>query len=139
MSPSTIRIIVAIVFILHGLGHVLVFLAGFGVKLSENHSLNSWLFSNLLGEKASRFLGMGIALISLFGFILAGLSILDIALPQNYWQTLVLYAAIISMAGLIFYWYSFPFFIPNKAGIILVNCITIISILWIHWPKSLYN
>jgi len=46
-----LKLIIMIVVMAHGIGHAMPLLAAFGIKISSNHSLHSWAFTNLLGEK----------------------------------------------------------------------------------------
>ena len=61
MSISTIRTLIAIVLIAHGLGHALGILAAMGITLSKNHSLYSWLLTKFTGQSVSTGIGSAIS------------------------------------------------------------------------------
>ena len=137
MSTSTLRFIITLILIAHGLGHAIGILAVAGIKLSSTHSSTSWLLTKLLGDSAIKITSSVIWLIAIIGFVGAGMGIQNWIVSQDYWQNLAKLAAIVSLVGLILFWNAFPFFIPNKAGIILVDMLVIISLYWIQWPRDL--
>ena len=49
VSPQLIRIIVAILFLGHGLGHALPALPVMGFRLSASHSSDSWILNRVMG------------------------------------------------------------------------------------------
>jgi hypothetical protein len=110
-----------IIFIAHGIGHIMPILVGFGLKMSTTHSLHSWIFSSLIGEKPTTILAIVFWLLPLIGFIVAGLGMYDILISFNSWQQVALVSAILSSVGLVFFWNAFPFLFPNKIGVIVVN------------------
>ena len=137
MASSTLRIIILVVFIMHGIGHLMGLLAALGIKLSPNHSTVSWLLSNVLGTNIERILCSIFSIAASILFVAAAFGMMNwFGLHAN-WQTLALYAAWISLIGLVLFWNSYPFFIPNKAGVILLDVLTITGILWTDWPQKL--
>nr|NQU91683.1 hypothetical protein [Bacteroidota bacterium] len=139
MSPSVIRIIVAIVFLLHGTGHAMGILAALGVKFSENHSLDSWLLTNSLGTEPSKIVGVLLCVFALLGFVGAGLSLPGWIAFSVSWKTLAAFGAIVSLALLVMFWNAFPFFFPNKIGVILVDVFTLLSVYYLHWPGAIFE
>jgi hypothetical protein len=132
MSASTLRIVVAVVLTAHGIGHALAILPVFGVKLSDKHSPSSWILTGLLGGTlASRF-GFLIWISALMGFVGAGLGLLGWLVPTDWWQPLAIGAAITSLLGLFIFWNAFPFFFPNKVGVVAVDVATIFSSGWLE-------
>ena len=121
MSISTFKVIIMIILVAHGIGHVMPILAAFGLKMSSSHSLYSWAFSGLIGEKPTTILAVVYWLLPLIGFVVAGLGMYDILISYNSWQQLALVSAILSSIGLVFFWNAFPFLFPNKIGVVVVN------------------
>jgi hypothetical protein len=137
MSTAAIRIITGIVLMGHGIGHAMGILAVLGVKLSETHSPDSWLLTDLFGNSLTNIIGLLTWLLALLGFVGAGLGLAGWLVPHNWWQTLALSAAIISLVGLFFFWNAFPFLFPNKVGVICVDIAALICVLWLHWPPEI--
>ena len=136
MAVSTLLIVIAVVLIAHGIGHYMGVLSAFGVRLSPKSSSQSWLFTNLLGEKISRIISFIIWILALLGFIGAGLSLLGWILPQNIWEPLGIISAILFLAGLMLFWNAFAF-IFNKIGALGVNIAVLVALLILHWPSDL--
>ena len=137
MSTSTLRIIIAIVLIGHGIGHVLGVLAAFGVKLTPTHSAKSWLLTGALGEMVSRGLAFVIFLAATLGFIAAGLGMFGWLVPESLWQQLAIWASVISLVGLILFINAFPTFFPNWIGANAVNVAVLVLLLLAHWPPKI--
>ena len=137
MSTATMRTIIAITMIFQGIGHFMGLMPILGIKLSDSHSGKSWLLTGSLGEKLSHVVGFFVWSAALLCFVLAGLSLLGWLVPQDWWQLLVKIAAIISLVGLAFFWNAFPFFFPNKLGVITVDCALLISLFFLKWPHHI--
>ena len=58
----------------------------------------SWLLQGIgLGDEVIRYLGGALLLISTVGFVLAGLSLAGLVLPQGWWPALTTFSAITSL------------------------------------------
>jgi hypothetical protein len=137
VSSTTVRFVIAIVLIAHGLGHGLGILAATGLKLSRGHSPDSWLLSGLIGHDPARLLGAALWLASLVAFVAAGLALAGWGLPARHWPTLAVVAAVLSLVTLAAFWLGLPFLFPNKVGVILVDVSVLVSVLWLEWPERL--
>jgi hypothetical protein len=137
MSSTSIRIVVAVILIGHGLGHALGLLPLAGVRLSTSHSAGSWLLSPLIGDAPARALGAVLWLASLSGFVAAGIAIAGLGLAPSGWTRLAGLAAVLSLVTLTLFWHGFPFLFPNKIGAIAVDLALLISVLWLRWPAAL--
>ena len=137
MSTSSLRIIIAIVLIAHGIGHVLGVLAALGNKLTPSHSARSWLLTNMLGETISRVLVFVIFLTATLGFIGAGLGMFNWLVPGSMWQQLAIGASVLSLVGLALFLNVFPTIFPNWIGANAVNVAGLLSLLWLHWPPEI--
>jgi hypothetical protein len=139
MPTSTLRILIAIVLIAHGIGHGLGVLPPLGVRLTKTHSARSWLFSRLLGDTGARIISGAIWLLAMVAFIAAGLGLLAWLVPQNLWQPLAIGGAALSLVGLLLFWNAFPTPFPNNVAIIAVNVAILVSLLWLRWPPSIVS
>jgi hypothetical protein len=115
---SSTHIVIAIVLLAHGLGHILAIFPIFGLKLSEKHSFSCWLIRKDINSKIT---GFGIWFLSLIGFISVGFGLLGIIIPVEQIEILAKASSVISLIGLVFFWNSFPFLFPNKIGVIIIN------------------
>jgi len=135
MAPKTLRIIVAIFLFVHAIGHGQGIVASLGLLNSETWNVRSWLFDNLIGEKASRTLAMILFIICVLGFLATAFSFLGIGLPHESWRTLAIIFSIPSVLSLIAYWNAFAMFF-NKVGAIGVNAWILIGLLILKWPSE---
>jgi hypothetical protein len=120
MFPPAIRIVIAFVLVVHGIGHGMGFLPLLGKRLSPSHSADSWALGPLIGEDAARAAGSGIWVLCIAGFLLSALGLVGRVVPEI-WPTVAAASSVISLAGLALFWNAFPFLFPNKVGIILVD------------------
>lgn len=105
------RTIIGIFFLLHGLVH-----PGLASAPAEDSSRafifltspgHAWLFQRLgMGEAAIRSIGNTLWLLATAGFMLAGLSMLQVLLPFAWWRALAGVSAAVSLALLLLYWHS---------------------------------
>jgi len=138
MTTKTIKLLVLITLLVHGIGHIQGVVAGLGVKFTSNTGNISWLLKGM-GENTNR----GICIILYLGAaitgILAGLAFKDILVPVSSWQTFALLAAFFSTACLVLFPNALAMFF-NKIGAIAVNLIIYYSILFNgHWPSSIFE
>ena len=139
MSVATVKVIVALVLVGHGLGHALGTLPVFGMKLSREHSADSWLISKFLGEGPARGLCVIIHTLALLVFGVAGSSLAGWGFMWLDWEAVALFGATVSLAALLLFWDAFPFFFPNKIGVIVVNLLALLGILVLRWPPGLFG
>ena len=139
VSVFTVKLLVALILIAHGLGHALTALPVFGHTLSRTHSTHSWLLSELLGSAPATVFCLALSLISLLGFLGAGLSLAGWGLSQTNWESLTIAASLLSLLSLVLFWNSYPFLVPNKVGVIAVDAFAILSILLLRWPPAVFG
>jgi hypothetical protein len=58
MTPKTLRIIIAIFLFIHAIGHGQGIIVSLELLKLKTWNMRSWLFDNLMGEKASRMPAM---------------------------------------------------------------------------------
>jgi hypothetical protein len=137
MSPKLIKIIIAGVFLLHGLGHggaigALIAIDR-GVPSGKWLAARSWLFPTL-APRVAKTIAIIIWVLSLLGFVAAALSFLGILVPGDIWRPLALIFAFISFIGIVLFWGTWPMF--NTLAAQAVNLAVIITQLWVHWPAK---
>lgn len=120
MPESTQKVLIAVILILHGIGHYMGILTAFGAKLSGKTSPHSWLLTGLLGESRTKFILIAIMAVSLFAFIAAGMSLAGWLLPYSLFETAALTGAVVSLAGLLLYRDTYALLF-NKIGAFAVN------------------
>ena len=136
MSASTLRIIIPLVLILHGIGHVMGILTATGIIKTETWHSQSWLLTGPLGDSTARIIALILWVITLLGFLAAGAGAFGWSVTSGSWRTIAVVSAVISLAALALYWNAFAVLIPNKIGSIAVNVATLVAILGLSWPSA---
>lgn len=136
MSPQLIKILIAGVLLVHGLGHggaigALIAIDR-GMPGGKWQAARSWLFPGL-NPQAAKIIAITFWVLSLLGFLAAGLSFWGILIPGNLWRPLALIFAFISFIGITLFWGRWPMF--NTLAAQAVNLAVIITQLWLHWPS----
>ena len=135
MSPQTIKILIAGVLLLHGLGHggaIGALLAiDRGVPGGKWLAARSWLFPRLAPQVA-RLIAIIFWMLSILGFVAAALSFWGFLIPGDLWRPLALIFAFISFIGITLFWGSWPMF--NTLAAQVVNLAVFVTQLWLHWP-----
>ena len=138
MTAKTVKLIVFLTLLVHGIGHLQGVVSGLGVQFRANSTTRSWLLkssSDGLNRIICLILYLGAAI---FG-ILAALSFKDVIIAQGLWQTFALITAILSTLCLVMFPSALAMFF-NKAGAIAVNLLIYYSILF-HgaFPQAAFN
>ena len=138
MTTKTIKLLVLITLLVHGIGHFQGVVAGLGVKFTNNTTTTSWLLKGL-GENTNRSICIILYLGAAICGILAGLGFKGILAPETSWQIFALVSAFFSTACLVLFPNALAMFF-NKIGAIGVNLIIYYSILFNgHWPSAIFE
>lgn len=129
--------IVALFLMLHGLVHGILALVpnpnapdkGFGSFFSGGSG--SWLLTRLgLSRSTSRVIAIILAAVATIGFIAAGLALLDILVPFDWWSGLAAGSAVISLVLLVIYWQRYVI-----VGIV-IDVLILATLLFTNWAPE---
>lgn len=138
MSTKTIKLLVFIAILVHGIGHLQGVLSSLGVKLNKSTSYKSWLLKTQ-SERTNRVICFFLYLFTAIFGILAALSFKDLIISHTIWQTLMIITAVLSSLALILFPNALAMFF-NKAGAIAVNLITYYSLVFNgNWPAAIFE
>ena len=107
MSPTTLRILIGLVLIVHGIGHCMAFFPALNIFSTEHWHHRSWLLTPVIGETASRVLSVILFGAAMIGFVAAGLGLFGWLVPHDWWRSLSIVSAVISLVALALFWNSF--------------------------------
>ena len=124
-----IRILVGIVVLAHGVGHVLFLMPALGAA-QWGQSTRSWLLTGTLGESLTRGLGAILWLAVTLAYI-AG--VIGMFMHAAWWQPTLVAASVVSAAGLILFW-SNPPSSPALSALIFDLCV-IVAVQFFRWPQ----
>lgn len=138
MTSKTIKLIVFLVLLAHGIGHIQGILTGLGVKFQKSSTNISWLLKRL-GENTNRLLCSSLFLTAAVLGILTALSFNGWFMIGIGWESLALLCAITSSLSLVLYPNALAMFF-NKIGAIAVNIIIFYFILFNgRWPAAVFE
>jgi len=139
VSDQTIKLIAAGVLLVHGLGHggALGALAWIrlrpGTPTGDWLAARSWLVPSLPAATATT-LASALWIVSLTGFVVAAMSFWGVLVPGEVWRPLGVAAALVSMAGIVLFFGTWPMF--NTLAALGVNVAVLVAVLWLHWPPQ---
>ena len=136
MSGVALRIIITAVLFIHGIGHFMGVMPAFQMVEVKGWNSRSWLLTPLIGEMASRILSAILFLVALAGFLLATLALLGWLVPHDWWRTLAIVSAIISLVAVVLFWNAFVLLFPNKVGALGVDIAVLVCLLLLSWPTE---
>ena len=136
MSPIVVRIIIALVLFLHGVGHVMAFFPAFGISSTETWHARSWLLTGFIGDSASKVILVILFGAALLGFVGAAFALMGWLVPHDAWRMLSIVSAAISLVAIVLYWNSFVSLFPNKIGAIAVDIAVFVCLLFLNWPSE---
>ena len=136
MSGTTLRIIIALVFFVHGVGHAMGIIPALRPADVKGWSSRSWLLTPVVGEAASRIISAILFLAAMLGFLAATLALMGWLVPHDFWRTLAVVSAAISLVAIGLFWNAFVSLIPNKVGAIAVDIAVLVCLLVLNWPSE---
>jgi hypothetical protein len=136
MSSITLRIIIAAVLFIHGIGHFMGVMPALRLVDVKGWNSRSWLLTPLIGETASRILSILLFLAALVGFVAAALALVGWLVPHESWRMLAVVSAVISIVTIALFWNAFVSLIPNKVGALGVDIAVLVCLLVLNWPSE---
>lgn len=139
MSDATLRIVIAVALLLHGLGHggALAALPWIARKPGTDTggwlAPRSWLFPSLSSDAASA-VACVFWVLSLLGFVAAALAFWGVLVPSEAWRALAVVSAIVSFVGIVLFFGTWPTF--NTLAALGMNVAVLVALLALHWPPE---
>jgi hypothetical protein len=134
-----LNIIIGVFFVLHGLVHLLYF--GQSRRLFELQPGmlwpdGSWVFSRLLGDRATRLLASSACVLAAIGFVAGGIGVL---VSQSWWRPIILGGATFSTVVYVLFWDGRLQKLHDKGAIaILINIAILFAMLVLRWPEFVF-
>jgi hypothetical protein len=139
MSDEMLRLVIGGVLMVHGIGHggALGALAWIrlrpGTSTGDWVAARSWLVPSLPADAAAT-VASTFWVVSLIGFVVAALSFWGVLVPGDVWRPLAVASAVVSMAGVVFFFGTWPMF--NTLAALAVNVAVIVAVVLLHWPPE---
>ena len=129
MSGGTWRIILTLVIVAHGIGHVLFLAPCLGIA-QWGQSAHSWLLTRTLGDGATRVIGSLLWLVVIAGFVTASVGLLG---QHTWWRTLASASAGASLLAMLLF--ASRGSMQPVLSAALVDIAILVALLWVHWPS----
>ena len=139
MSDQTIKLIAACALLLHGLGHGGALGALAWIRLSPGSNsgawlaARSWLVPSLPADTATA-LASAFWIVSLVGFVITAMSFWGVVVPADVWRPLGVATALLSGAGIVLFFGTWPMF--NTLAALGMNVAVLVAVLWLRWPPQ---
>ncbi|GAG01007.1 unnamed protein product, partial [marine sediment metagenome] len=69
-------------------------------------------------------------------FVASALGLLGWLVPHEWWRTLAVVSAAVSIVTIMVFWNAFVSLFPNKVGAIGVDIVVLVCLLWLNWPTE---
>ncbi len=139
MPDPIVRLVIAGGLLLHGLGHggALGALLWIGARPGSDtgawQAARTWLVTTLPATTATT-VASAFWVVSLIGFVAAALGFWGVGVPAEAWRPLAVVSAVISMAGIVLFFGTWPMF--NTLAALAVNVVVLVALLGAHWPPE---
>ena len=139
MSDPMIKLLAAGVLLLHGLGHGGALGALTWIRLRPGTptgdwlAARSWLVPSLPADTATT-IASAFWIASLVGFVVAAMSFWGVLVPGEVWRPLGVAVALVSIAGIVLFFGTWPMF--NTLAALGLNVAVLVALLWLYWPPQ---
>ncbi len=130
MSPEILRIVVAVVLIAHGIGHVLFLGPALRIASWAEQSGGSWLLSSTAGDGVAHAVGALVWAAATVLFVASGTGLL---LSQEWWRPLAVVGAVVSLIGIFVFWDGI--LTASAVPALIVDVAVLVGLLVAHWPS----
>ena len=130
MSGGFWRMVVVLVILVHGIGHVLFLAPCLGIT-QWGQSARSWMLTKTLGDVPTRVIGGFLWLVVIGGFATAGIGLLG---QYAWWRSLAAASAGVSLLALILFVSAGRTQPMLSAG--LMNITILVALLRLQWPST---
>jgi hypothetical protein len=107
-----------------------------GFSTVKTWNANSWLLTRLLRNTIARVIGFILFTVALIGFLGAALGLMDWLVPHEWWRSLAVTSAVVSLVAIVLFWNALVSLFPNKIGAIGVDLAVLIGLLLVDWPTE---
>jgi hypothetical protein len=129
-----VKILIAVVLLAHGIGHILGPLQVFKVAtVNPAWAGDSWVLTGVTGQPISQAIGVILWTAALIGFAaLAGVVVGW--LPMAWWEPLAIGSSLVSLAAIVLFPVAFP--TTSTIGAAVVDVAVLVAVFWFHWSPS---
>jgi hypothetical protein len=131
-APMLLRLLITLLLIGHGIGHVMGIMTGLGLVRRKGTSAHSSLLRRFVDDGLNRWIGTWLWMSALLGFLMAGAGLIA---PLEQWRSLATSAAAVSLVALGLYWDAF-FSRSSKIWALAVDFAILLVLGYAVWPTD---
>jgi hypothetical protein len=123
-------LIIAVVVLAHGLGHVLFLMPAVRLADWAGQTSHSWALTATLGDVPARGIA---ALIWTAAILLFTAGVAGFVTGDEWWRPIIIAAAIVSIGGLVLFWDGIA--TSSAVFALAFDVVVLVSLLVAHWPS----
>jgi hypothetical protein len=129
-----VNVLVAIVLVAHGIGHVLgPFQVLKVTRVNPTWTGDSWLLTSAAGQSASNVIGMVLWIAALLGFVAAAAVVIG-WLPASWWVPLAVASSVASLVAIALFPNAFP--MTSTVAAVVVDVAVLAAVLVFRWTPT---
>jgi hypothetical protein len=129
-----LKILIAVVLLAHGIGHILGPLQVFRVAaVNPAWAGDSWLLTGVTGQPVGQAIGVALWTASLIGFTALAAVVVG-WLPTDWWAPLAIGSSLVSLAAIALFPGAFP--TTSTVGAVVVDVAVLIAVIGLHWSPT---
>ena len=129
-----IKIVIAVVLLAHGIGHVLGPLQVLKVtQVNPTWAGDSWLLTGVTGQTVSNVIGLVLWVGAMVGFVAASAVVMG-WLPASWWVPLAVVSSVVSLVAIVLFPTAFP--MTSTVGAVVVDVAVLVAVLGLKWTPA---
>jgi hypothetical protein len=126
-----LNLVLAVVVLAHGVGHLLFFVPAVGLASWADQTGHSWLLTAAIGDASAR---------TIAAFVWAVATILFVGgvagywMSQEWWRAVTIAAAVVSLVGIVVFWDGIA--TSSALMALVVDVLVLIALVWARWPAA---
>jgi hypothetical protein len=130
-GDMALKLVIAIVVLAHGAGHVLFLAPALGLVDWAGQTSQSWLLTATIGETATRAIAALVWSAALILFVAGVAGFLSAA---DWWRTVTVAGALVSGLGVVLMWGGIS--TASAAFALGFDALVLVALLWARWPSA---
>lgn len=129
-----VKIVIAVVLLAHGIGHVLGPLQVAKVaQVNPTWTGDSWLLTGVAGQTVSNVIGLVLWVAAMVGFVAAAAVVMG-WLPASWWVPLAVGSSVVSLLAIALFPNAFP--LTSTVGAVVVDVVVLAAVVVLKWAPT---
>lgn len=129
-----VKIVIAVVLLAHGIGHVLGPLQVAKVaQVNPTWTGDSWLLTGVTGQTVSNAVGLVLWVTAMVGFVAAAAVVMG-WLPASWWVPLAVGSSVVSLLAIALFPNAFP--LTSTLGAVVIDVAVLAAVVVLKWAPT---